>query len=102
MSRINSSDVAHLGKLASLKLTAKETAKYAKELGRIIDYIESLSEVATEGVEPTSQTTGLVNSLRSDKINPTRILSGEEATSGTENTHNNYFVVGRVLAKSDE
>ena len=89
-------DVEHVAKLSQLKLTSAETTKFQKQLSKVIDYVDELSEVDTSGVEPTSQTTGLTNVLREDKLDPKQGLTVEEALSGTEKSHNNYFVVPYV------
>ena len=66
---------------------------------KVVDYISELSHVDTSGIESTSQTTGLTNVYRSDKTNAQETLSVEDATGGSENVHNNYFVVSSVLEK---
>lgn len=59
--------VKHIAKLARIKLTETEEKKFQKELGAILNYINKLNEVNTDGVEPLYQTTGLVNSYRDDE-----------------------------------
>lgn len=61
-------EVQHIAMLARLDLTDEEVAKFQTELSGIVDYIGTLSEVNTEGVEETAQVTGLVNRLREDKV----------------------------------
>ena len=41
-----------IAKLARLKLTPEEESAYSKDLSRILDYVEQLGEVKTDGVEP--------------------------------------------------
>lgn len=60
--------VRHIAKLARIEIAEDELEKYAKELSAILDYIEKLKEVKTEGVEPAAQVTGLSNVLRPDVI----------------------------------
>jgi aspartyl-tRNA(Asn)/glutamyl-tRNA(Gln) amidotransferase subunit C len=61
-------EVQHIAKLARLDLTEEEITKFQTELSGIVDYIGTLSEVNTEGVEETAQVTGLVNRLREDEV----------------------------------
>jgi aspartyl-tRNA(Asn)/glutamyl-tRNA(Gln) amidotransferase subunit C len=61
-------EVKHIAHLARLGLTDEEIEKYTKQLSSILDYVEQLKEVKTEGVEPTAQVTGLENVMREDKI----------------------------------
>lgn len=88
-------DIAHVAKLANLSLTDEEKSKFEKQLEETVDYIESLSEVDTEGIEPTSQVTGLENITREDEITPS--LSQEEALKNAKSTHKGYFKVKGIL-----
>ena len=88
-------DVSHVAKLANLLLTDSEKKKFEKQLKDTIEYIENLNEVKTEGVEPTSQVTGLENVLREDEVSPS--LSQDEALSNAKSTHNGFFKMKRIL-----
>lgn len=68
MSQLSQDQVRHIATLARLRLTDAEVSKYATELTNILNYIDLLKEVDTNGVEPTEQVTGLSNSLREDLI----------------------------------
>ena len=100
MSGLPSTQIHHLALLARLEMSDEEVESLAGELSEIVNYVTLLSEVDTEGVVPTSQTTGLVYVLRSDAISTTDILSQAEATSATEKIHNFSFIVPAVLDKS--
>lgn len=101
MAKLNKTEVAHVAKLAKLKITPAETDKFQKQLSKVLDYISELNDVDTLAVEPTSQTTGLENVLRADEINNSASLSQEESLSGTDKTKNGYFVVDAVLENKD-
>lgn len=60
-------EVKHIAKLARLDLTEAELSRFQTELSGIMEYIGTLSEVNTAGVEETAQVTGLVNRLRVDE-----------------------------------
>jgi len=68
MADLSPDDVRHIAKLARLNLSDAEVEKFSKELSSILEYVEKLQEVDTEGVEPTAQVTGLHNSFREDVI----------------------------------
>jgi aspartyl-tRNA(Asn)/glutamyl-tRNA(Gln) amidotransferase subunit C len=102
MSGLSKDEVKHVAKLSNLSLNNDEISTYQKQLSEVISYIEELKEVDVEGVEPTSQTTGLVNVNRSDEVNPLRILSQEDATSQANESHNGYFVVPAVITKEHD
>ncbi len=99
MVKLSEKDVLHVAKLARLDIDAKELPKLQKQLSEVVDFVGQLSEVNTNYVEPTSQTTGLENVFRTDEVNPQSGLSQDEALSGTEKTHNGYFSAGRVIKK---
>src|SRR3989344_7477747 len=60
-------DVKHIADLARIKIDEKEEKKIQKVLSSILGYIDKLNEVDTTKVEPLYQTTGLVDSFRSDE-----------------------------------
>lgn len=60
-------EVIKIAKLARIELTEKEVEKFRKELSVVLDYVEELKQVNTEGLEEVSQVTGLVNVQKEDK-----------------------------------
>lgn len=67
---LSPAQVRHIAKLARLEISDAEVEKYVRELSSILDYIEKLKEVNTDGVEPTAQVTGLANAFRDDVVAP--------------------------------
>lgn len=102
MGIISKNDVKHVAKLAKLELSDHEINKFSKQLSEIVTYVKELEKVDTSKVEPTSQTTGLENISRKDEGNSESILTQEEALSGSDATHNGYFVVDAVFQSKDE
>jgi aspartyl-tRNA(Asn)/glutamyl-tRNA(Gln) amidotransferase subunit C len=100
MSKLTKKDVEHIAKLARLPLTPQEKISMQKQLSEVVSYVGELAEVETSKVEPTSQTTGLTNVTREDQEN-NQSLSLDQVISGTDNTHNGYFVVPQILDKED-
>ncbi len=66
--KLSIDDVSHIAKLARLELTDGEKRMYAEQLSVVLEYIEMLDEVDTEGVEETCQVTGLSNIVRKDEV----------------------------------
>ncbi|HWA64543.1 MAG TPA: Asp-tRNA(Asn)/Glu-tRNA(Gln) amidotransferase subunit GatC [Candidatus Paceibacterota bacterium] len=60
-------DVDHIAALARIQLSSEEHTRLKKDLGSILTYVETLNAVDTSGVDPLYQTTGLLNSVRSDQ-----------------------------------
>lgn len=88
-------DIKHVARLANLTLTPEEEEKFSKQLEETVEYIKGLDEVDTEGVDPTSQVTGLENVTREDEIKPS--LTQEQTLSNATSTHNGFFKVKGIL-----
>lgn len=73
---ISQEEVKHIAKLARLNLSDDEVKKFSGQLQGILEYIDVLNEVDTEGIEETSQVTGLTNVTEEDKV--TRKCEGDE------------------------
>jgi len=99
MNELTKVQTLHVAKLANLKLTDNEINKFSIQLSEVLNFIDELKKVDTKNIEPTSQTTGLTNVKRKDKVDETRILTKEEALSGTDNIQNGYFVVPQIIKK---
>ena len=59
-------DVRRVANLARLEFSSDEEEKLVLELNRILQYMEKLNELDTDGVEPTSHVMPMVNAFRSD------------------------------------
>lgn len=68
MADLTRDDVLKLARLARLTITDEEAEKYRTELSEILKYVEQLQNADVEGLEPTSQVTGLKNVMREDEI----------------------------------
>ncbi|MFC2601674.1 MAG: Asp-tRNA(Asn)/Glu-tRNA(Gln) amidotransferase subunit GatC [Candidatus Saccharimonas sp.] len=68
MSTITNDDVRHLAQLSSLQMSDAEIESLRADIEKIINYINQLDELDTDGVEPTYQVTGLQNVWRDDEI----------------------------------
>lgn len=66
--KLSKQSVEHIAQLARLGLTNEETERFAGQLSSILDYVETLQQVDTSGVELTAQVTGLENVLRDDVV----------------------------------
>lgn len=101
MTKLNKNDTLRIANLAKLKLTPREIDKFTIQLSQIVSHISEFDEVNTKNVEPTAQTTNLTNVMREDKIDETRVLTQDEALSGTDKTKNGFFVVPQILSKNE-
>ena len=89
--------VAELSRLAKLKFDASKAEKMKSDLNKIIDFIDKLSEINTEGVEPLIYLSEEVNVLRADEIK--NEVSKENALKNAPQKDSDYFKVPTVLKK---
>jgi len=61
-------DVAYVAELARLELTDEEKAVFQPQLESIVGYVEKISSVDVEGVEPMMHGRPLVNAFREDIV----------------------------------
>ena len=94
MSRIDTSEVERIAKLARIGITHEEATAMAGELAQIVEFVEQLQQVDIEGVAPTDQVTGLVDVWREDVVKPS--MEREKVLSNVPNQRDGYIVVKRV------
>jgi aspartyl-tRNA(Asn)/glutamyl-tRNA(Gln) amidotransferase subunit C len=95
MSRIGTTEVERIAKLARIGLSPAETTQMSEELGRILEFVEQLQAVDIEGVEPTDQVTGLEDVWREDVVKPSP--PRELLLANAPAQKDGYIVVKRVL-----
>ncbi len=91
-------EVLHIAVLARLELDEEEIERYTWELNRILEHVERLKELDTEGVEPTSHVVPLINVWREDE--PGQPHSRDELLANAPDAVNGYFRVPRVVEES--
>ncbi|EKE05329.1 MAG: hypothetical protein ACD_19C00355G0009 [uncultured bacterium] len=102
MAKLTKKEVLHVAELSNLTLTDSEIKKFTPQLDKIIEFVATLSEVNTDGIEPTSQTTGLTNVLRDDVVKTDEALSQDQTLSASDG-YNGYFKVNAILKnRTDE
>lgn len=62
--------VAHIARLARLRLTPEELETYREQLSAILDHVAQLSELDTNGIPPTSSVLPEQARLRPDEPRP--------------------------------
>jgi len=87
--------VDHIAKLARLVFDETEKEQLAGELSAVLDYVEQLQGVNTEGVEPLSHPTEISNRLRADNVADS--LSQEAALQNAPAKEKGFFKVPKVI-----
>ena len=96
MTSISVNDVQYLAQLSNLQLTDKEVTNLQIDLEHILSYVEQLSELNTDGVEPTYQVTDLQNVWRQDEIDDYG-LGRDELLALSADSDNQQIKVPKVL-----
>ncbi|MFI0939949.1 Asp-tRNA(Asn)/Glu-tRNA(Gln) amidotransferase subunit GatC [Streptomyces sp. NPDC021020] len=94
---ITREEVAHLGRLARMELSADELDHFAGQLDDIIGAVARVSEVAGEDVPPTSHPLPLTNVMRPDTVRPS--LTPQQALSGAPAQEQQRFKVPQILGE---
>ncbi|GER70689.1 aspartyl/glutamyl-tRNA(Asn/Gln) amidotransferase subunit C [Weizmannia acidilactici] len=68
MPDISKEQVKHVANLARLEMSEAEVEKFTKQLGDIIHFAESLNELDTTGVPPTTHVLEIRNVMREDVV----------------------------------
>lgn len=94
---VTSEMIDRLAHLARLEFSEQEKEDLKTDLRRMIEFVEKLKEVDTEGVEPLLHITDAVNVLREDEVKNT--ITKEEALLNAPLTDGNFFMVPKVFKK---
>ncbi|MBM4004919.1 MAG: Asp-tRNA(Asn)/Glu-tRNA(Gln) amidotransferase subunit GatC [Planctomycetes bacterium] len=90
-------DVRRIAELARLELSSDELATLTSELIQIVDYVQQLRSIKTEGVVPLAHALDLANVFRDDCLAPG--LPREAALSNAPKHDGAYFLVPAVLGE---
>ena len=66
--RISDETIEYVGVLAKLELSDEEREQAKREMGRMLDYIDQMNALDTEGIEPMSHAFPVENVLREDMV----------------------------------
>ncbi|NLJ83786.1 MAG: Asp-tRNA(Asn)/Glu-tRNA(Gln) amidotransferase subunit GatC [Halanaerobiaceae bacterium] len=90
-------DIERLADMASMKISASEADKFAGQLNEILQYVEKIKEVDTEGVMPTLYPVSLENVFREDKVEPS--LAREKVLANAPEEKDGQFRVPRIMGE---
>ena len=93
--RITSEEVRHLSVLTRISMTDDEVEIMRDQMADILDSIEVLREVDTDGIEPTAHSVGLNSVMREDVSSDS--ISLEDALSNAPLIEGDFIRVRAVL-----
>ena len=89
--------IDRVAELARLNLKPEEKSKLEKELGAILVYVQKLSSLDTQGVEPTSHVLNLENVYRLDEVKASD--AAEKALEHAPHRDANFFKVPKIVQR---
>jgi len=92
---VDAATVKKIGRLARIRIEDDEVAKYQDELNVILGFVEQLSEVNVEGVEPMTSVTPMRLRRRDDVV--TDGGYPEKIVANAPLSEDNFFMVPKVV-----
>lgn len=92
---ISDETIDYVGILAKLDLSAEQKEQAKKDMGRMLDYIDKLNELDTEGLEPMSHVFPVSNVFREDVV-----VNGDDSANTIQNApeeKDGMFMVPRTV-----
>ena len=93
---ITKEEIQKLAMLSSLELSEDEVSRYQQEVSTILEMIDKLKEIDTDGIEPTYQVSGNKNIMREDEIQNDTVLP-EKLLNLSPDSNKNQIKVKKVL-----
>ena len=88
-------DVRGVAALARLRFSLEEEQRLTGELNRILQYMDKLNELDTEGVEPTSHVLPMANAFRQDEVDASSSVA--EILAAAPQLQESHFKVPRII-----
>ena len=95
--KVNNKLIQDIAKLSKLKFDDSAEKKMKIDLEKILDFVDKLNEIETEGVDPLIYMSDEVNVLRKDVISES--TSQKDALKNAPEKDSDYFKVPTVLKK---
>jgi aspartyl-tRNA(Asn)/glutamyl-tRNA(Gln) amidotransferase subunit C len=93
--KINRDDVLYVADLARLELDETSIDAFAEQIANILDYVDMLNRVDTDGVSPTSHAISLTNAFRDDEQK--EHLEPDLALANAPEKEEGNFIVPKVV-----
>lgn len=95
MSELTRKDVDEIALLARLALSDDEAERLRGELAAILEYMEKLSALDTEGVEPMTHAVPMELRLRADDVAPS--MPVDDAVGQAPDRNDDFFAVPKIV-----
>lgn len=92
---IDKEQVQYVANLARLKLSDQEIEKLTVDMAKIIEFADKLSDLNTEGVEPTAHILPMNNVFRKDEVKPS--YDRDEIIANAPSKENGCYKIVKVV-----
>ena len=92
---VDADTVRRIAHLARIAVADEEVARLQGELNAILAFVEQLSEVKVDGVEPMTSVTPMKMKMRGDKVTDGGIAG--EIVRNAPASDDNFFLVPKVV-----
>lgn len=93
--KISKEEVLHVAHLARLNIEDESVDALAGQVGKILEYVDMLNQVDTDGVAPTTHAIFLTNAFREDC--EAAHMDREKALANAPDRQDGNFLVPRVI-----
>ncbi|MFZ1984914.1 MAG: Asp-tRNA(Asn)/Glu-tRNA(Gln) amidotransferase subunit GatC [Desulfatitalea sp.] len=94
--KITAEQILHVAHLARLNIDSQALDKLSRQVATILEYVDTLAQVDTRGVTPTSHAITVTNAFREDVS--CGHLSPEQALANAPSKEEDFIIVPKVIA----
>ncbi len=98
MSELTRAEVAHVAKLARLRLSDDELDLFTVQLAKILDHAADMQSLDLADVVATAHPYGLINVVRDDVVRPS--LERDEVLAMAPDAEDGRFAVPRIMGEA--
>ena len=93
--KINQNVISKLARLSKLKFNEDEMKLISNDLSKMLEFINQLQDLDTEGIDPLIHVNEEINNWREDQVQG--MISQKEALSNSPVKDGTYFKLPKVL-----
>jgi aspartyl-tRNA(Asn)/glutamyl-tRNA(Gln) amidotransferase subunit C len=93
--KISRAEVEHVARLARLALPEEELTTLTGQMNRILDYVDTLNTLDTDGIVPTAHAVPMENAFRDDVVRAS--IGLDKALQNAPEADNGCFQVPKII-----
>ena len=93
--KISKEEVLHVANLARLEMEEKAIGKFADQISNVLTYVDTLKQIDTRGVVPTTHAISLSNVFREDEEKTP--IGKDAARANAPAEEDGFFIVPKVV-----